>query len=503
MSEFEKMEFENMDLKPEDFRFADGAGEIGDVKLKTKPVGYFRDAWRRFKKNKASLVALGIIIFLVLFAIIAPFASHYSVSFSDSVYRNRIPKNSALAKIGIATGVSQKSVNRKAYEYYAAIGIASTFDMETEEVDVSAAVGGEYSPLREVKQEDGNKYTVKLDAYYEIGFRNVLVTTEEYENIKRYEAETGVHIIYPAIDENANVVDRDDPNYWYVADSSGYAVRDADGNFIDAYKRDENGNLVDYLPRDITSRQIRVLYCRYFYYKNGAEPQFLFGTNSVGQDILARLAYGIRLSLILSVCVSIINLIIGTIYGVIEGYYGGAVDLVMERIVDILSGVPFVIVATLFQLHLAKTAGAIPSLLFAFILTGWIGTSRRVRTQFYRFKNQEYVLAARTLGAGDGRLMFRHIFPNTLGTIITSSVLVIPNVIFSESMLSYLGIINLNGTSVTSIGTMLSEGQTVLSQFPHVILFPAIVVSLLMISFNLFGNGLRDAFNPALRGVDE
>ena len=99
--------------------------------------------------------------------------------------------------------------------------------------------------------------------------------------------------------------------------------------------------------------------------------------------------------------------------------------------------------------------------------------------------------------------MFRHIFPNTLGTIITSSVLVIPSVIFSESMLTYLGIVNLSGSSMTSIGAMLSDGQAVLASYPHVIFFPAIVISLLMISFNLFGNGLRDAFNPSLRGVDE
>ena len=218
---------------------------------------------------------------------------------------------------------------------------------------------------------------------------------------------------------------------------------------------------------------------------------------------MVRLASGIRLSLLLAFGVSAINLVIGAIYGTIEGYYGGTVDLVMERIVDILSGLPFVVVATLFQMHFANTAGILPSLLFAFVLTGWIGTSRRVRTQFYRFKSQEYVLAARTLGASDLRLMFVHIFPNTLGTIITSSVLVIPTVFFSESMLSYLGIVNLNGTTMTSIGAMLADGQTVLSAFPHVIFFPALVISLLMISFNLFGNGLRDAFNPSLRGVDE
>ena len=496
-------EISDFQLKEEDFRFAQREDTLHDTKLKTKPVGYFRDAWRRFKKNKASLVALGIIVFLVLFALIAPLISHYSVGFSDSVYRNRIPKNSALAKIGIAKGTYENSVNRRAYEYYTAIGIATTLDMQSGETDSDAAIGGEYSPIRSVKQEN-NRYNIKLDAYFEIGFRDVFVTTDEYDKIKAYEAETGLHILYPVIDENAVVADKADPNYWYRMDpETKLALRDESGNFVDAYKRDESGNFVDFLPRDITSRQIRVLYCNYFYYQNGSMPEFLFGTNAVGQDIFARLAYGIRLSLILSLSVSVINLFLGTIYGTVEGYYGGTVDLILERIIDILSGVPFIIVATLFQLHLAKSAGVIPSLLFAFVLTGWIGTARRVRSQFYRFKRQEYVLAARTLGAGDGRLMFRHIFPNTLGTIITSSVLVIPNVIFSESMLSYLGIVNLNGATTTSIGTMLSEGQAVLAQYPHVILFPALVVSLLMISFNLFGNGLRDAFNPALRGVDE
>ena len=210
------------------------------------------------------------------------------------------------------------------------------------------------------------------------------------------------------------------------------------------------------------------------------------------------MASGIRLSLLLAVCVSAINLVIGTLYGAVEGYYGGWVDMLMERISDILSGIPFIIVATLFQLHLVATGkvSTIAALLFAFVLTGWIGTAYRVRTHFYRFKGQEYVLAARTLGAKDGRLMFKHIFPNSLGTIITSSIFFIPSVIFSESMLSYLGIVNLNGTSQTSLGTMLANGQGYLSTFPHLILFPAIVISLLMISFNLLGNGLREAFNP-------
>lgn len=492
-------------LIPEDFRFADPERVIHDKKLEAKPIGYFKDALRRFKRNKASIVAAFIILFLILFAIVVPMFSKYSMSFSDPVYRNRIPKSEALSKIGIMTGTYTKQLNGKGYENFRAVGVGASYDRATDTEDLSQGIGGAYSPLREAAEPDFERYYyAKVDAYYEIGFQNLLITQEEYADILDYEAETGMCVLYPVVDASLpGVFDASDPNWWYQTDERGYAVLDAQGNFIDRYLRDDNGKPVYSVNRDRNSLMVRVLYHNYFVYKNGTAPGFFFGTNNVGQDILVRLAMAIRLSMILALGVSVINLVLGAVYGAVEGYYGGRTDLVMQRITDILSGVPFIIVATLFQLHLANSAGVVPSLLFAFVLTGWIGTANRVRTQFYRFKNQEYVLAARTLGARDRRLMFKHIFPNTLGTIITSSVLVIPNVIFSESMLSYLGIVNLSGSQMTSIGAMLSDGQAIMSAYPHVILFPAIVISLLMISFNLFGNGLRDAFNPSLRGGDE
>ena len=120
--------------------------------------------------------------------------------------------------------------------------------------------------------------------------------------------------------------------------------------------------------------------------------------------------------------------------------------------------------------------------------------------QFYRFKNQEYVLASRTLGARDARLIFVDILPNAMGTLITSSVLMIPGVIFSESSLSYLNIVNLSTSNITSVGTLLNDGSNFVATYPHMIMFPAIFISILMITFNLIGNGLRDAFNPTLRG---
>jgi len=250
------------------------------------------------------------------------------------------------------------------------------------------------------------------------------------------------------------------------------------------------------------SYNVRINLYNYFQYKYGFEPSFFFGTNTKGQDILTRLASGARFSFILAIGVSSINMLIGAIYGAIQGYYGGTVDLVMDRVSDVLNNVPFMVVTALFQLHLANKVGPVVALIFAFVLTGWIGMAARVRMQFYRFKGQEYILAARTLGAKDSRLMFKHIFPNSLGTIITGSVLVIPGMIFSESSMTYLGIVNLESSTMTSVGTMLANGKDQLQTNPHIILFPALYVSLLMISFNLFGNGLRDAFNPSLRGAE-
>lgn len=263
------------------------------------------------------------------------------------------------------------------------------------------------------------------------------------------------------------------------------------------------------LQKDGNTYEIRVNYYEYYCYYHKeivkdriTSPYFIFGTTSKGQDIFTCLASGARFSFILAISVASVNFLVGTLYGAVEGYYGGKIDMIMERIVEILSAVPFMIVITLLKYHMTNSSHVL-ILFISFFLTGWIGMSGTVRMQFYRFKNQEYVLASRTLGAKDPRIMFKHIFPNSLGTIITSSVLVIPGMIFSETSLSYLGIINLNSGDMTSVGTLLAEGQPFLVTFPHIILFPAIYISLLMLCFNLFGNGLRDAFNPSLRGTEE
>lgn len=532
------MEKNNMIKVPlEKLRFADPNRRTGDQKFDTKPMSYAKDVFRRFCKNKSSVVAAVIIVLLVLFAIFVPVfcETNYSKALTDTTYltyRNLLPKNEMFEGTGFWDGGKDTTINRNRYNTLKAL------EQETG-----------YKAITKLDkfyiENDTQYFDVRIDSYITLGMEYLTLTREQFEDIQRWQNETGIQVIYPAVDTTLTrvvnkkeepliaVSKQQDANIWYATDAKGnpryengqlvecYAdkndfrysgllytdtyynydslrVESDDGNYLYAQMSHVtvNGNIVP-------SYKVRVLLNNYFHYRYGHEASFLFGTNQRGQDILTRLAAGARFSLILAVCISAVNLFIGAMYGAVEGFYGGTVDIVMERISDILGGMPSMVVMSLFQLHLASKVGPVWSMVFAFILTGWLGMAARTRMQFYRFKHQEYVLSAKTLGASDRRLIFKHIFPNAMGTLITGSVLSIPGVIFSESSLTYLGIVNLESSTQTSVGTLLSGGQGVLSTYPHIILFPALFISLLEISFNLFGNGLRDAFNPSLKGIED
>ena len=519
-------------MRPEDFNiskeklvFRANDDKIHDLKLDTKPVSYFKDAFYRFSRNKASIVAACIIIFLVLFAIIVPFTTPYEVSYRDEKFRNTIPRNELLLDLGVDfwDGYKETEVSELQYLIYKGI------EQET---------GNELFKRGEVELIENNtgketviNYKFRLDTYRQHGLIFKTLTTDEYIKLQEYQNRTQIQIIFPITDEALRPSRQEYPqwfeeaNIWYKTTRNKqkkFAVDlDEEGNFQPiyvAYTGTDNYNslrvegetpLYDYAqPKQGGQVIVRVLYYEYYiYYHNEiakdeiSKPSFFFGTTDSGQDILTALSSGARFSFLLAVGVSIVNLLVGAIYGAIEGYYGGKIDIIMERIVDLLSAIPSMVVISLLKYHFKVEHWII--LVYSFFLTGWIGMAGRTRMQFYRFKNQEYVLVARTLGASDRRIMFKHIFPNAIGTLITSCVLVIPGVIFSETSLSYLGIINLNTGDLTSVGTLLAAGQSKLYTYPHIILFPAVFISLLMLSFNLFGNGLRDAFNPSLRGSEE
>lgn len=246
---------------------------------------------------------------------------------------------------------------------------------------------------------------------------------------------------------------------------------------------------------DVWQYKCHVVYYQYLGYSR--MPVYLLGTTANGYDLLTLGMSCLKTSLLIAIISSAVCLAVGLVWGSISGYFGGTVDIVMERITDIINGVPWIVMMTLIILLLDQNA---VTFCIALIMTGWIGTATRTRAQFYRFKRREYVLASRTLGASDWRLIFKHILPNGLGTIVTGSVLMIPGCIFSEATISYLGL-GLKG--LDSFGVLLSSNQQYLNSYPVLIVFPAIVISLLMISFNLFGNGLRDALNPTLKGGEQ
>ena len=264
----------------------------------------------------------------------------------------------------------------------------------------------------------------------------------------------------------------------------------------------------DYLPiisitsiRSTTSSGITVytLNCVVSGYKvlgYTSQPIFLLGTDKYGYDMLKRVFTGLLTSLGLGILIFAICFSFGLVYGAICGYFGGNIDIALQRFCDLLSGVPWIVIMTICILNLGSNFG---TFILAMCMTGWIGTASLTRTQFYRFRDREYTLASRTLGASNFRLIFKHILPNAMGTIITSAVLMIPSVIFTEATISYLG---LGFKDMQSLGIILSDNQTYLNTYAYLILFPSVIMALIMISFNLFGNGLRDAFNPSLKGSD-
>ncbi|MBO5779408.1 MAG: ABC transporter permease subunit [Clostridia bacterium] len=512
-------------ISKEKFEFQQLNADLHDKKLETKSRGYFADAMLRFKKNKSSVVAAWILLFLVIFSIVSPIISPNHIDDMNATFTNHPPfiKSIADKGWGIFDGAyiheSQSEMQKQKWE---AIGVETGLNPIIQVVDTSTQREKYRGRWREV-----TFYKLENNKYYERGVVYRTLSYDDFKELVKFQDDTGIQVLYPYVEPKDIMDIKDNSNIWYqVKDAKGTPKLDAKGNFIPAYST--NQEMADLIPYDSLRIEsdpgdyiyyfeksgavhVRVCYFNYYQYEQWKandqgefhEPMYIFGTNSLGQCMFTAIGVGARFSLIFAVIVSAINLTIGAIYGAIQGYYGGMLDMVLDRISDILSGVPFVVVTTLFQLHLAQKVGIVPSFLFAFVLTGWIGMAALTRKQFYRFKSQEFVLAARTLGASDWRLMFKHIFPNSLGTIITSCALVIPGVISSEVSMTYLGIINLQEAFGTSIGTLASQGQTAMTSAPHAMLFPSIFISLLLISFNLFGNGLRDAFNPATRGVDD
>ncbi|MFD2638912.1 ABC transporter permease [Piscibacillus salipiscarius] len=219
-----------------------------------------------------------------------------------------------------------------------------------------------------------------------------------------------------------------------------------------------------------------------------------FGTDNLGRDVFSRTWYGAKISLFIGIMAALIDVVIGVIWGAVAGYFGGKVDEYMMRIADILYSLPYLLVVILLMVILPQ---GLWTLIIAMTFTGWINMARIVRGQVMQLRNEEYVLAARTLGANSNRIMFRHLVPNTLGPILVTLTLTIPNAIFTEAFLSYLGL----GVQapLASWGTMTNDAIGALQYYPYQLFFPAFFICLTMLAFNVIGDGMRDALDPKSR----
>ncbi len=247
----------------------------------------------------------------------------------------------------------------------------------------------------------------------------------------------------------------------------------------------------------------------------GVSPHF-FGTDSVGRDLMARTMYGARVSIIIGISAAIIVLIIGSIYGAVSGIFGGAVDFIMMRLVELIYSIPEVLIVLLLQVVLKDPLQAwfdagesalarsmsdlgtgIVSILITFGLLYWVTMARIVRGQVLQLRKQEYIMATEALGASKWRIIKRHLLPNCVGALVITTCLQIPSAIFLESFLSFLGL----GVSapMASLGSLCSDALQTITLYPYRLVYPAVILTIIVLSLNLVGDGLRDALDPRLK----
>ena len=397
-------------------------------------VSYWKDAWRRLRRNRVAMVAMAIVILIGLFAFVGPAVVPYGYDEQIRGANNIHPWHYSL--------------------------------------------------------ED----QAKIDAYMAEHNNAANLDPEEAVAQAEAEAEARGETLSPVEAAKIRATAK-------ASQGSGETVTEADAIAALGIKAKPFGYTDDELAR-----------------KAAGESVFphVFGCDTHGRDIMVRTMIGARVSMIVGICCAIIVLVIGALYGSVSGYCGGKVDAVMQRIVEIIYTIPEVLIILLlgstlkpileefqnsgdgFLQSMVTLLGAnLISIFITFGLLYWVTMSRLIRGQILQLKQQEYVTAARALGASGGRIIKRHLLPNCIGQIVTTTFLQIPSAIFTESFLSFLGM----GVSapMTSLGSMCSDGLSGLTSYPYRLFIPAAILSLMILCLNLFGDGLRDALDPRLK----
>ena len=428
------------DLSPDDFVSA-SRQEKDDFIQDRQSVSYWKDAWRRLKKNVVAMVALGVIVFLFLFAFVGPLLIPYGYDEFNKGAENLYPYHYTLE--------DTQRVNDE---------IASRTQSDVVDVDEMIA------QAKAEAEKKGEKFTKKDEAVIRAKAKVAAKPSEDSSEEQ-------------SVDEDSVRKELGIKKHIF-----GYSQAELE--------RKANGEKV--FPH-------------------------VFGTDMYGRDILVRVMYGARVSMSVGVFAAILVLVIGALYGAISGYCGGKVDAVMQRIVELIYAVPEMLVVLLIATALkpiltdyVNSSGTSPmksfvnvlgpnliSMFIAFGLLYWVTMSRIIRGQVLQLKQQEYVTAARALGASGGRIIRRHLLPNCIGQIVVTTCLQIPSAIFLESFLSYLGV----GVSapLPSLGSMATDALSGMYTYTYRLIVPSVILSIMILAFNLFGDGLRDALDPKLK----
>ena len=428
------------DLSPDDFASA-SRQEKDDFIQDRQSVSYWKDAWRRLKKNVVAMVALGVIVFLFLFAFVGPLLIPYGYDEFNKGAENLYPYHYTLE--------DTQRVNDE---------IASRTQSDVVDVDEMIA------QAKAEAEKKGEKFTKKDEAVIRAKAKVAAKPSEDSSEEQ-------------SVDEDSIRKELGIKKHIF-----GYSQAELE--------RKANGEKV--FPH-------------------------VFGTDMYGRDILVRVMYGARVSMSVGVFAAILVLVIGALYGAISGYCGGKVDAVMQRIVELIYAVPEMLVVLLIATALkpiltdyVNSSGTSPmksfvnvlgpnliSMFIAFGLLYWVTMSRIIRGQVLQLKQQEYVTAARALGASGGRIIRRHLLPNCIGQIVVTTCLQIPSAIFLESFLSYLGV----GVSapLPSLGSMATDALSGMYTYTYRLIVPSVILSVMILAFNLFGDGLRDALDPKLK----